>query len=92
MSPIDPDAPISDPIPGAESLLGSFYRGVIVRLNRGRGDGLVRTGNGREVRFVKAHVELLDGRRFDDLANGAVVGFDVGWTSKGLRVTRLKLA
>jgi hypothetical protein len=68
-----------------------FYRGTIVKVDFGRRTGLLRTGNGREVRFVVPFVEILDGRSFDDLSEGASVGFDLGWTSRGLRVTRIKI-
>jgi hypothetical protein len=68
-----------------------FYRGTIVKLDYGRRSGLVRTGNGREVRFAVPFVEILDGRAFEDLSEGAVVGFDLGWTSRGLRVTQIKI-
>ncbi len=36
-------------------------------------------------------VEFLDGRRIEDLVEGMEVGFDVGWTSRGLRVTKIKI-
>ena len=68
-----------------------FYRGTVLKLNHGRGTGLIRTGNGREVRFELPLVEFLDERRIRDLAEGMVVGFDVGWTSRGLRVTQIKI-
>ena len=57
----------------------------------GRGTGILRTGSGREVRFVVPFVEFLDGRRIHDLTEGMEVGFDVGWTSHGLRVTKIKI-
>jgi hypothetical protein len=52
---------------------------------------VLRTGSGREVRFVVPFVEFLDGRRIHDLTEGMEVGFDVGWTSHGLRVTKIKI-
>lgn len=36
-------------------------------------------------------VEILQGRSFQDLREGMEVGFDVGWTSSGLRVTKIKI-
>jgi len=46
---------------------------------------------GREILFSFQHVVLLgQRRRFDDLREGMTVGFDVGWTSRGLRVTVLR--
>jgi len=67
-----------------------FYAGVIKKLFVGAGAGIVRSKNGRETRFAAAHVVLTGKiRRFEDLREGMLVGFDVGWTSKGLRVTVL---
>jgi hypothetical protein len=68
-----------------------FYRGTVVRVNYGSGSGIIRTGNGREVRFVMPFVEILDGRKVYDLTEGMGVGFDLGWTSRGLRVTKIKI-
>lgn len=68
-----------------------FYRGRILRVNYNNGSGVVQTGNGREVRFVVPYVEILDGRRVADLAEGMEVGFDLGWTSRGLRITKIKI-
>lgn len=67
-----------------------FYPGIIKRLFPGAGMGVVRSATGREISFAAAHV-ILTGpiRRFEDLREGMTVGFDVGWTSKGLRVTVL---
>jgi hypothetical protein len=75
------DTPAPDP----------YYRGTIVRVNYGAGSGILRTGNGREVRFVLPFVELVGGRRIHDLVDGMEVGFDLGWTSRGLRVTKIKI-
>jgi hypothetical protein len=65
-----------------------FYRGVITKLYRGREEGVVRSVNGRETPFVFLHVTMVGAvRKFEDLHEGMAVGFDVGWTSSGLRVT-----
>ena len=68
-----------------------FYRGRVLRVNYGNGSGVVETGNGREVRFVFPYVEILDGRKVADLAEGMEIGFDLGWTSRGLRITKIKI-
>ena len=62
-----------------------------MRVQYGRGTGILRTGSGREVRFTVPFVEFLDERRIEDLTEGMKVGFDVGWTSRGLRVTKIKI-
>ncbi len=67
-----------------------YYRGTIRRLFAGSGMGLVLSDTGREIPFMAAHVVVIgEVRRFEDLREGMSVGFDVGWTSKGLRVTML---
>jgi hypothetical protein len=70
-----------------------FYAGTIKKLFPGAGMGIVRSASGRETPFAAAHVILTGAvRRFEDLREGMAVGFDVGWTSKGLRVTVLHTA
>jgi hypothetical protein len=82
----------------AERFPGNFYRGMIMRLDRVRGRGAVRSHQGREVLFEFPFVEIAGaplGGRFpgiDLLSEGDSVGFDVGWTSSGLRVTTIKPA
>ena len=63
----------------------------MVAVNYGSGNGLIRTGSGHDVRFVLPFVDFLDGRKIHDLMEGMEVGFDVGWTSRGLRVTKIKI-
>ena len=80
----------------SERFPDNYYRGLIVRLDRNRGRGLVRSQTGREIRFQFPYVEVIGappGGSFsgiDMIQEGDEVGFDVGWTSSGLRVTRLK--
>ena len=70
-----------------------FYTGIIKKLFVGAGMGVVRSATGREIPFAAAHVILTGAvRRFEELREGMAVGFDVGWTSKGLRVTVLHTA
>ncbi len=67
--------------------IGNFYRGVICKLHRSPERGKVRTSSGREVPFTFAHVLMAGShRRFEDLREGMQVGYDLGWTQKGLRV------
>ncbi len=74
----------------------NFYRGVIVSLNRATLRGRIRSDSGREIPFQFPFVEVsgapLGGRApgLDLLHVGDRVGFDVGWSSKGLVVTRIK--
>ena len=68
-----------------------FYHGTILKVLRGSRSGVLRSGTGREIPFVFLHVTMVGPlRRFDDLREGMRVGYDVGWTSKGLRVTVIR--
>lgn len=80
-----------DPPPDDVLRADRFYAGTIKKLFPGAGMGLVRSATGREIPFAAVHV-IITGvvRRFEDLHEGMAVGFDVGWTSKGLRVTVLR--
>jgi hypothetical protein len=75
---------------------GNFYQGMILSLDRARGRGVVRSHSGREVLFQFPHVRVVGARiggampGIDLLREGDVVGFDVGWTSGGLRVTTIQ--
>ena len=87
----DPDAP--DEAGGAEPPAEPFYRGTLIQLARGGGRGVVRSlQTGREIPFEREHVVVLaprDGAGWFELREGMAVGYDVGWTSRGLRVTKL---
>jgi hypothetical protein len=69
-----------------------FYRGTLLRFARGTGRGVVRSASsGREVPFELLHVVFLGspiGEQLE-LHEGMDVGYDVGWTSRGLRVTKI---
>lgn len=77
----------------AAPLRDLFCRGTIVRLSRDAESGAVRIANGREIPFDLQHVTVLSNRprELDRCAIqlGMEVGYDVGWTSRGLRVTKL---
>lgn len=74
----------------------NFYRGVIVSLNRATLKGMVRSDSGREMRFQFPYVEVVGAPiggaapGMDLLHVGDRVGYDVGWSSKGLVVTKIK--
>jgi hypothetical protein len=68
-----------------------FHQGVISKLFPSNNMGLVRTESGREVPFSFEFVVLLgEAKKPADLSEGQEVGYDLGWTSKGLRVTTIK--
>jgi hypothetical protein len=80
----------------SEHFPGNYYAGMIVALDRARGRGMVRTRSGREILFQFPFVSVvgagIGGRApgIEFLREGDSVGFDVGWTSKGLRITSIK--
>ncbi|HSA60086.1 MAG TPA: hypothetical protein VLJ37_10425 [bacterium] len=69
-----------------------FRKGRIIKYFPQAGYGFVRDDMGHEVYFHLDEVRFV-GKRNDRryVSEGAPVGFDVGRTSRGLRVTRLKL-
>jgi hypothetical protein len=84
----DEDTPFDEGQPSEER----FYLGNIRKLFLGSQSGIVRSQSGREIAFVWLHVEKLGRvRDFEDLREGMLVGFDVGWTSRGLRVTVMQV-
>ena len=86
---LDGDAGDQPSPPSADEL---FYRGTLIRLSRGGSTGVVRSlASGREFVFERQHATVLAGSDPDvlELREGMMVGYDVGWTSHGLRVTKL---
>jgi hypothetical protein len=72
---------------------GKYYRGRIVKLQRGAGRGRLRSvSTGRDIPFVFQFVTMVGPHgRFEDLREGMEVGFDVSWTSRGLRVSVIRI-
>jgi hypothetical protein len=79
----------------SERFPGNFYQGMILKLDRSRGRGVVRSHSGKEIPFEFPFVAVLGAGiggnmpGIDLIREGDVIGFDVGWTSKGLRVTTI---
>ncbi|HJU27769.1 MAG TPA: hypothetical protein VJ718_01285, partial [Candidatus Binataceae bacterium] len=75
-----------------------FYPGLLIFLDRARGTGRVRSFSGREITFQFPFVSVVGAPiggptpGLDLLKEGDEIGFDVGWTAKGLRVTRINPA
>jgi hypothetical protein len=68
-----------------------FHRGTISRLFQSNNMGLVRTESGREIPFSYQFVSLVGVIKDpNDLREGQEIGYDLGWTSNGLRVTKIK--
>jgi hypothetical protein len=80
----------------SERYPGNFYQGMILKLDRARGRGIVRSHSGRDISFEFPFVSVIGAGiggampGIQLLREGDVVGFDVGWTSKGLRVTAIR--
>jgi hypothetical protein len=79
----------------SERFPGNFYQGMILKLDRARGRGVVRSHSGKEIPFEFPFVAVvgapIGGRMpgIELIREGDIVGFDVGWTSKGLRITTI---
>ena len=70
----------------------NFRHGKITKFFPQGSYGFVRDEQGREVYFHLDEVRVLGERRERSLfREGTTVGFDVGLSSRGLRVTRLKI-
>ena len=68
-----------------------FHQGVITKLFPSNNTGVVRTESGRELTFSYDLVILVGAVKSPlELKVGETVGYDLGWTSSGLRITKLK--
>jgi hypothetical protein len=74
------------------SARGDFYhQGVITKLFPSNNTGVVRTESGRELTFSYDLVILCgEAKSALDLKVGEPVGYDLGWTSGGLKITKIK--
>jgi hypothetical protein len=84
----DNDQTLDDGRPGDR-----FYQGVIQKITWENETGVVRSNSGKTLPFAFDYVTLLGAPRHDIrfLSEGMRVGFDVGWTSRGLRITVIKV-
>ena len=81
--------PENDPL--ASSRGDWYHQGVITKLFPSNNTGVVRTESGRELTFSYDLVILVGAIKSAlDLRVGEQVGYDLGWTSAGLRVTKIK--
>jgi len=75
-----------------EGRADKFYRGRIIKLHRGGARGMLRSASGRDIPFLFAFVTVVGThRRLEDLREGMEVGYDVSWTSHGLRVSVIQI-
>jgi hypothetical protein len=94
----DAPSPTSEPAaaapPAADAgVQGAYYRGVIARVFYGSESGtLTSEATGRTYHFRTPSVRIIGPiPRVDGLREGMRVGFDVGWTSRGLRVSVIRV-
>ncbi len=84
------DDETSEPLEG--DARDKFYHGTVEKLYQGGERGVIKAASGREIPFTFAHVAMIGPlRRFEDLREGLEVGFDVSWTSNGLRVSAIRV-
>ncbi len=82
----------SDEGPGLSEKSDLFYHGVIVKLFPRNNLGIVRTESGREITFSYNLVVVLGASKSpNELREGQKIGYDLGWTGHGLRVTKIKV-
>jgi len=68
-----------------------YHQGVVTKLFPSNNTGVVRTESGRELTFSYELVILYGEVQSPlDLKVGESVGYDLGWTSSGLRVTKIR--
>lgn len=71
---------------------GKYYRGRIAKFNPKTGYGFVETREGSHIFFYADQIRLEgDQTRRSDIRPGRTVGFDVGWTDRGIRVCKMKI-
>jgi cold shock CspA family protein len=81
-----------DSLPESVESADKYYRGVVLKLSRSAQRGTIRSTSGRNIPFMFMHVTMVGPhQRFEDLREGQQVGFDVSWTSKGLRVSVIRI-
>ena len=70
-----------------------FYRGVVSRVYSVSESGTVTSAaSGREYHFKAPLVQILGPiHGVDGLREGMEVGFDLGWTSRGLQITTIRV-
>lgn len=71
---------------------GKYYLGRIATFNPSTGYGFVEIRDGTHIFFYADQVRMEGTERTrSGIRPGNVVGFDVGWTDRGIRVSKLKI-
>ena len=80
-----------DSKPAMADMNDQYHHGVVTKLFPSNNTGIVRTESGRELTFSYELVILCgEAKTPADLREGETVGYDLGWTSSGLRITKIK--
>jgi len=88
MADLTDDTPVDE----TGELADRYYRGTVHKLSRSAQRGTIRSATGRNIPFMFMHVTMVGPhRRFEDLREGQEIGYDVSWTSKGLRVSVIRI-
>jgi cold shock CspA family protein len=75
-----------------EKIEGKYYRGRIAKFNPETGYGFVELSTGTHIFFYFDQIRLEGAHvRKCDIRPGKTVGFDVGWTERGIRVCKMKI-
>lgn len=71
---------------------GKYYWGRIARYNPKTGYGFVETPEGKQIFFYADQVRLEGMKnKKSDIQCGVVVGYDIAWTDRGIRICKMKL-
>ncbi len=89
--PTEP-APTTPPSPPSPFPDDKFRHGRVLRFFPQAGYGFIKDGKGEDVYFHIDEVRMLGPKKDRSFVmEGSPVGFDVGVTSRGMRVTHMKL-
>jgi hypothetical protein len=79
--------------PAADAVRERYYRGVIRRVYYGSESGMLTSeATGREYHFKYPYLEIRGPiPRVSGLREGMTVGFDLAWTSRGVRVSLIRV-
>lgn len=74
-----------------EAALDKFPRGRVQRFFPQSRYGFIKDRNGRDVYFNLDEVRFIGDKGPRDLREGLEVGYDLGWTSHGEHVVKMKI-
>ncbi|MFO1464351.1 MAG: hypothetical protein U1F66_11315 [bacterium] len=79
------------PEPPPEETAEKFPRGRVARFFPQSRYGFIKDRNGRDVYFNLDEVRFVGGKDHRQLQEGVEVGYDLGWTSHGEHVVKMKI-